>query len=86
MKAFLKTKGRAFLESLPQHLFNIEDLNRSGSLVAMLYLITATKVLTVSGAWFGPGGEGFLRVSFAQTYENIEKAIDKIAEGMEYLQ
>jgi len=86
MKAFLKTKGRAFLESLPQHLFNIEDLNRSGSLVAMLYLITATDVLTVSGAWFGPGGEGFLRVSFAQTYENIEKAIDKIAEGMEYLQ
>lgn len=86
MMAFLRTKGRPFLESLPRHLFNIEDLDRSGSLVAMLYLITATKVLTVSGDWFGPGGEGFLRVSFAQTYKNIEKAIDKIAEGMKYLQ
>jgi aspartate aminotransferase/aminotransferase len=67
-------------------MFSFGDLNRSGSLVTMLYLITATKVLTVSGDWFGPGGEGFLRVSFAQTYENIEKAIDKIAEGMEHLQ
>jgi aspartate/methionine/tyrosine aminotransferase len=86
MKAFLKTKGRAFLESLPRHLFSIEDLNRSGSLVTMFYLIVATKVLTVSGAWFGPGGEGFLRVSFAQTYENIDKAIDKIIEGLGYLQ
>jgi aminotransferase len=86
MKAFLKTKGRAFLESLPQHLFSIEDLNRSGSLVAMFYLIVASKVLTVSGDWFGPGGEGFLRVSFAQTYENIEKAIDRIIEGLGYLQ
>jgi len=86
MMKFLKTKGRAFLESLPKHMFSIGDLDRSGSLVAMLYLISATKVLTVSGDWFGPGGEGFLRVSFAQTFENIEKAIDKMAEGMEYLQ
>ncbi len=83
MKAFLKTNGRSFLESLPQPFFSIEDLNRSGSLVAMLYLITATNVLTVSGAWFGPGGEGFLRVSFAQTYENIGKAIDSMIEGLD---
>ena len=83
MKAFLKTNGRSFLESLPQPFFSIEDLNRSGSLVAMLYLITATNVLTVSGAWFGPGGEGFLRVSFAQTYENIGKAIDSMIKGLD---
>jgi hypothetical protein len=35
-------------------------------------------VATLAGTSFGPGGEGFLRLSYANSLENIEKALGMI--------
>jgi aspartate/methionine/tyrosine aminotransferase len=83
MRAHFRTGGKKFLQQLPEHLFRIEDLDRSGSLTAMMYLASAAKVLTASGASFGSGGEGFLRLSYAQTYEKINAAVDRIIASLE---
>ena len=83
MRNYFKTDGKAFLEQIPDYLFQIEDLNRSGSLTTMMYLASAAKVLTASGASFGSGGEGFLRLSYAQTYEKINEAVDRIIAALE---
>lgn len=63
---------------------NIKLLNKSSSEVAE-YLLNEAKLAFVSGDVFGPAGEGYLRMSFANSYENIEEgcrrlklAIDKI--------
>jgi aminotransferase len=82
MKAYLKKEGKPLLDSLPAHLFSPEDLEASYSLAAMLYLVASAKVLTVSGAFFGSGGEGFLRMSFAQSYDIIDGALTRMAESL----
>ena len=33
------------------------------------------------GRDFGPGGEGFIRLSYAQSIENIERAVKKLYES-----
>lgn len=86
MKKSLWTEGRETLESLPPHLFSSEDLDQSGSLVSMLYLAHSAKVLTASGSFFGPGGEGYLRLSFAQTYELIGEALQRLATSLSKLE
>ncbi len=86
MKKSLRTEGREILESLPPHLFSSEDLDQSGSLVSMLYLAHSAKVLTASGNFFGPGGEGYLRLSFAQTYELIGEALQRLATSLSKLE
>ncbi len=83
MRAYFKTDGKTFLQQLPEYLFRIEDLDKSGSLTAMMYLASAAKVLTASGASFGSGGEGFLRLSYAQTCEKINAAVDRIIVSLE---
>jgi aspartate/methionine/tyrosine aminotransferase len=85
MKRSLKSEGKKVLASLPPSLFSLQDLDRSGSLVSMLYLTIFAKVLTASGSIFGPGGEGYLRLSFAQTSELIDKSIDKLADTINRL-
>ena len=82
MKISLRTEGKELIESLPQYLFSSKDLDQSGSLVTMLYLATFAKVLTASGSFFGPDGEGYLRLSFAQTYELIEEALLQLSETL----
>ena len=42
------------------------------------YLLEEGGVAGLSGAAFGKYGEGFLRFSYANSVENIEKAIDMI--------
>jgi aspartate/methionine/tyrosine aminotransferase len=86
MKRRLKTDGMKTLATFPKSLFSPKDLDNSGSLVSMLYLALFANVLTASGGFFGPGGEGYLRVSFAQTYEMIEKAIDFLADSISKLE
>ena len=41
-------------------------------------LLEEEKVAVIPGAGFGKGGEGFIRISYAASYENIEKALDRI--------
>ncbi len=86
MISYLKNEAKPFLSSLPPDLFTMSDLEQSGSLVSMLYLITAGKVLTASGAFFGMGGEGYLRLSFAQTYDNINAAVDSMIDALRKLE
>ena len=85
MKDILTTEGKEFLESFPPHLFSAKDLDTSGSLTSMLYLAHSAKIMAVSGSFFGLGGEGYLRLSFAQDYEQIESALDRLVEALERL-
>jgi len=50
-----------------------------GSLDIALGLAGRTKVVTIPGIAFGPGGEGFLRLSFAGTPEDFAEGVRRIA-------
>ena len=41
-------------------------------------LLTEKEVAMVPGSAFGPGGEGFLRCSYATAYDKLEEALDRI--------
>jgi aminotransferase len=41
------------------------------------------RVVTVPGSAFGSMGEGFLRLSFANSDENLREAVRRIAEHVE---
>jgi aspartate/methionine/tyrosine aminotransferase len=43
-------------------------------------LLTEAKVVTVPGVAFGESGEGYIRLSFATSIENINKALQRISE------
>ena len=85
MKRSLKDEGRNLLESMPSRLFSSKDLDTSGSLVSMLYLAHFARIMGVCGSFFGPGGEGYLRLSFAQDYNQIETALERMAETLNKL-
>jgi aspartate aminotransferase len=46
------------------------------------YLLTEAGVVTLSGTSFGKCGEGFLRLSYTNSVENIEKALTRIKEAI----
>lgn len=56
---------------------NIKELNMTSE-EASDYFLQRARVAMVPGSVFGRGGEGYLRLSFANSYENIEKALDNI--------
>jgi len=39
-------------------------------------------VAVLSGTAFGPNGQGYLRLSYANSIPNIEEALRRIAEGV----
>jgi aspartate/methionine/tyrosine aminotransferase len=47
------------------------------------YLLNEAGVATLSGTSFGSFGEGYLRLSFANSVENIKKALERIAKVLE---
>jgi aminotransferase len=49
-------------------------------------LLQEAGVALVPGSVFGAQGEGFLRLSFASSYESLEKAMDRIGQFMTSLQ
>lgn len=49
------------------------------------YLLREAGVAVLPGTAFGASGEGYLRLSFASSIENIEKALEKMAEALEKL-
>ena len=49
------------------------------SMEAAKFIITEAKVAMVPGSAFGEPGEGYLRASFATSYENIIKAMDRLS-------
>jgi aspartate/methionine/tyrosine aminotransferase len=85
MKDLLKAEGKEFLQSFPSHLFTIKDMDKSGSLTSMLYLAHTARIMAVSGSFFGLGGEGYLRLSYAQEFDQIESALERLVIALDTL-
>ena len=49
------------------------------------YLLENAKIAMVPGDVFGPGGEGYLRMSFANSYENIVEGCANLKKAVEQL-
>ena len=49
------------------------------------YLLDHAKIALVPGDVFGPGGEGYLRMSFANSYENIVEGCRRLKAAVEQL-
>lgn len=64
---------------------NIEGTGRSSAFMAD-YLLNEAGVACLSGAAFGNYGEGFIRFSYANSIENIEKALERIGEAVAKLE
>ena len=56
------------------------DQKRS-SLELAMEILEKTGVALTPGVDFGPGGEGFLRFSYANSQENLERALKRIKES-----
>lgn len=63
---------------------NVSRLGLPSSRLAE-YLLQEAGVATLGGNAFGSYGEGYLRLSYANSLENIEKAINRIAEAVHNL-
>ncbi len=50
------------------------------------YLLREASVAVLAGTSFGRYGEGYLRLSYANSVENIEKAVDRIAQALQRLE
>lgn len=61
---------------------NITKLGRSSEETAM-FLIDKANVATIPGSAFGSRGEGYLRMSFANSKENLEKAVERIGKALQ---
>ena len=64
---------------------NIEATGRSSQFMAD-YLLNEAGVACLSGTAFGAHGEGYIRFSYANSVENIQKALSRIQEAMEKLE
>ncbi len=49
------------------------------------YLLEEAKIAMVPGDVFGPGGEGYVRMSFANSYENIVEGCQRLKKAVEQL-
>jgi aspartate/methionine/tyrosine aminotransferase len=60
------------------------DISQLGlsSVEAAEFLLNTAKVGVVPGSAYGPSGEGYVRLSFANSIENIEKALYQIKEAI----
>lgn len=64
---------------------NCKSLNmKSADLSA--YLLEEAKIALVPGDVFGPGGEGYLRMSFANSYENVVEGCEQLKKAVALLQ
>ena len=61
---------------------NITDFNMSSEEFAD-FLSRDAQVITVPGSAFGSLGEGYLRISYASAYEQLEQALDRIERATE---
>jgi aspartate aminotransferase len=63
---------------------NIKALGKPSREIADL-LLEEAGVATLNGTAFGEHGEGYLRLSYANSLENLHKAVERIAEAAEKL-
>ncbi len=57
---------------------NVSQLDPEGRAFAD-YLLEEAGVAVLSGSAFGPGGRGFLRISYATSLQNLEAALERMA-------
>jgi len=71
-----KTPGGAF------YIFvNIKSLGRTSAEMAG-YLLEHAKIAAVPGSAFGPQGEGYIRLSYACSYERIVEAMERLKKAV----
>lgn len=63
---------------------NIKKLGKSSAEIAE-YLLNEAKLAFVPGDVFGPEGEGYLRMSFANSYENIVEGCERLEKAIQKL-
>ena len=71
----LKPKGAFYI------FINCKSLGMRSAALAD-YLLENAKIALVPGDVFGPGGEGYLRMSFANSYENIVEGCRRLSEAV----
>ena len=49
------------------------------------YLLETAKIAAVPGSAFGPQGEGYIRLSYACSYERIVEAMERMKKAIEAL-
>lgn len=64
---------------------NCKALGKSSEELAA-YLLDSAHIALVPGHVFGPGGEGYLRMSFANSYENIVEGCSRLKDAVLALQ
>ncbi|MBQ7797179.1 MAG: pyridoxal phosphate-dependent aminotransferase [Lachnospiraceae bacterium] len=63
---------------------NVKELGKSSAEIAS-YLLEEAGLAFVPGDVFGPEGEGYLRMSFANSYDNIVEGCEKLKAAIEAL-
>ena len=63
---------------------NIKALGVTGAQLSE-HLLKDAKVVTVPGSGFGKYGEGYIRLSYASSQENIKKALERMGESISKL-
>ena len=63
---------------------NCKSLNMKSSDLSA-FLLEKAKIALVPGDVFGPGGEGYLRMSFANSYENVAAGCEQLRKAVEAL-
>jgi aminotransferase len=63
---------------------SILDFGMSSENLAQ-YIVDNAKVITVPGSSFGKHGEGYLRVSYATAYDQIEEALNRVEKATKLL-
>ena len=63
---------------------NCKELGMSSAEIAA-YLLDEAKIALVPGDVFGAGGEGYVRMSFANSYENIVEGCERLRAAVEKL-
>lgn len=63
---------------------NIKELGKTSEEVAS-YLLDEAKVAMVPGNVFGKNGEGYIRMSFANSYENLVEACERLKDAIKKL-
>ncbi len=62
--------------------FFVEMSRHGNSIEVSRRILERCNVVTVPGVAFGPGGEGYVRLSFAATEQDIRKGVGRIAEEL----
>jgi len=63
---------------------NVKSFNRSSENFAE-FLLKEARVITVPGSAFGSLGEGYIRLSYAAAYEQLEEALNRIEKAVKKL-